>query len=402
MKKNVLLTIMIILTVGLNFLQAQTFTNFTTDNGLPSNSVFATAVDSHNVKWFATLAGVARYNDTTWVVYTTADGLISNSINCIGIDLSGTVWAGTDDGVSKFNGSTWTSYTVADGLVNNTIKGIAAEAGAVWFATAGGVSKFDGTTWTKLTSANGLANDYVSCVAIDSDGNKWFGSSIGGVSKYNNSTFKIFTTADSLIIDNIVSLTIDASDNKWIGTYSGITKYNKTDQWVANYRKTSGMLNSFVKSLDMDSKGNLWVGLYDDYLADGGFSKFTGTAWTSYTITNGLVDKMVRHVKVDKKDFVWIATGTGVSRFADKADAIAGMEQKSVTIFPNPAKDYVILNNLSNASMVRICDITGQVRISSVVSGNSIKLNTESLSPGIYILQITAGSSGFSRKLIVE
>ena len=38
-----------------------------------------------------------------------------------------------------------------------------------------GVSKFDGTTWTTYTTADGLADNYVTAIAIDAQGNKWFG-----------------------------------------------------------------------------------------------------------------------------------------------------------------------------------------------------------------------------------
>ncbi len=45
-----------------------------------------------------------------------------------------------------------------------------------------GVSKFDGTIWTTYTTADGLANDTITAIAIDAQGNKWFGT-LGGVTK---------------------------------------------------------------------------------------------------------------------------------------------------------------------------------------------------------------------------
>ena len=45
-----------------------------------------------------------------------------------------------------------------------------------------GVSKFDGTTWTTYTTADGLVDNNVTAIAIDAQGNKWFGT-YNGVSK---------------------------------------------------------------------------------------------------------------------------------------------------------------------------------------------------------------------------
>ena len=71
-----------------------------------------------------------------------------------------------DEGVSEFNGTTWTNYTAEDGLADNGVNSIAIDAqGNKWFGTSAGVSKFDGTTWTTYTTADGLEdnNVYFNC-----------------------------------------------------------------------------------------------------------------------------------------------------------------------------------------------------------------------------------------------
>ena len=42
-----------------------------------------------------------------------------------------------------------------------------------------GVSKFDGTNWTTYTTSDGLVGNYVRAIAIDKEGNKWFGTDEG-------------------------------------------------------------------------------------------------------------------------------------------------------------------------------------------------------------------------------
>jgi len=69
----------------------------------------------------------------------------------------------------------------------NEVISIAIEEDVVWLATTGGVVKrsLDGTLVAVYTTADGLANNSVRSIVIDSQGNKWFGTSGGGVSKFD-------------------------------------------------------------------------------------------------------------------------------------------------------------------------------------------------------------------------
>jgi len=66
--------------------------NFTTFDGLPSNAVHYIYQDSKKFIWFATDAGVSRYNGTSFTNYRNKDGLSSNDIIRIKEDSSGRIW----------------------------------------------------------------------------------------------------------------------------------------------------------------------------------------------------------------------------------------------------------------------------------------------------------------------
>ena len=84
--------------------------------------------------------------------------------------------------INQVNAQTFVNYTTATTsttLCNNWVNDIAIDAqGNKWFGTIDGVSKFDGTTWTTYTTADGLANNNVNAIAIDAQGNKWFGTNV--------------------------------------------------------------------------------------------------------------------------------------------------------------------------------------------------------------------------------
>ena len=48
-------------------------------------------------------AGVFRYNGQTWTQYTTTDGLLSNVVFDIGGGSDGSIWFATDSGASRLS-----------------------------------------------------------------------------------------------------------------------------------------------------------------------------------------------------------------------------------------------------------------------------------------------------------
>jgi ligand-binding sensor domain-containing protein len=388
-----------------NVLNAQSFTNYTTANGLPDNNVNGVAIDAGNNKWFGTQSGVAKYDDATWTIYTTAQGVVDNYINCIAVDKNNHVWVGTDLGVSMYNGTNWTTYTTAQGLVDNSVNYIAGDSlGKVWFTTTMGVSVFDGTTWTTYTTANGLPDNTASFVIPDASGNVWIGTWMSGLVKFNGSTFQTYTSAnDSLVSDNIVSVAINAPQYKWVGTFSGISVLDDEDAWVRDYTITDGLYNNFVQDLDFDSGGNLWVGMYANYNQDGGISVFTGTNWYSYTVTDGLIDPQVKRLAIDHQDNIWITTGSGVSKLLNPilgtSDILTG--KQAAKIYPNPASDYVRVDHSSPVAL-EILDLTGKTLVARSLPLTENSIDIRQLNPGVYIVRMTDDAGTNSTKLIVR
>jgi ligand-binding sensor domain-containing protein len=52
--------------------------------------------------WFGTTGGASRFDGETWTTYTTADGLAHDQVNAIAIGPDGAVWFGTSGGVSRY------------------------------------------------------------------------------------------------------------------------------------------------------------------------------------------------------------------------------------------------------------------------------------------------------------
>jgi ligand-binding sensor domain-containing protein len=87
------------------------FENFTTQNGLPDNHVYAVLVDGDRI-WAGTENGLAVYENHAWKTYTTKDGLAHRAVLSLALDKrTGDVWAGTMGGLSRISAGRIESYT---------------------------------------------------------------------------------------------------------------------------------------------------------------------------------------------------------------------------------------------------------------------------------------------------
>ncbi len=397
------IVILIILLVLTKDITAQVFTNYTTaTSGLPDDFVNGgVVIDHNNNKWFGTSSGVAKFDDVNWTVYTTANGLIDNFVTCIAVDANNNIWVGTNSGVSKFNGATWTNFTSINGLPIDAINDIKEDAnGNIWFSTFAGLSKFNGTTFTNYTILDGLPVDGIMNLTTDIHGNLWMGTMGGGISEFNGTTFTNFGASSNIVDTNITAIMVDHNDNKWVGTFFGTSVFNNSNVWAHNYTALDGLYGDYVRDIKEDSHGNIWIGIFVDYLFDGAITKFDGTNWISYAVPQGLVDYQVKELAIDQQDNIWIATGMGVSKFEDVTGITNVDSQISVSVYPNPASQFLNISLNKNASLfnqkIEIVNAVGQkIEEINLINNQNSTISLENYSEGIYLLKTAEGSTKF-------
>ena len=80
------------------------FTHFTTDDGLPFNSITSITQDSNGFIWFATEDGLSRYDGRSFRNFRKEDlGLDTDFITQLCADGSGNLWIGSDNGASRYD-----------------------------------------------------------------------------------------------------------------------------------------------------------------------------------------------------------------------------------------------------------------------------------------------------------
>ncbi|WP_291723415.1 two-component regulator propeller domain-containing protein [Bernardetia sp.] len=166
--------------------------------------------------------------------FTTNDGLVSNTIWSLYKDNRGNLWFGSNDnGLSWYDGEKFYSLTEKDGLPNNRPASITQDIdGNMWFASiGGGAFRYDGKDFKVYTTKNGITSDNPYLIVGDDLGQIWIGTN-NGVNCINPKTdeIKVYTFKDGFTgTETNQSATFkDKNGNLWFGTINGLMKCNPT------------------------------------------------------------------------------------------------------------------------------------------------------------------------------
>jgi len=202
-------------------------TSWTSESGLPQNSVQAIAQTADGYLWFGTQEGLTRFDGAHFNTYTrhNAHGLASSFIQALAAGRDGSLWIGTDSGLSHYQPTTsggpegvFKTLTARDGLSGNNIAALCEDReGGLWVGTGRGLNRVVNGRVQNWTTSDGLADVAIRTMTLDAGGTLWVGTA-RGLSRFEHGRFKSFTTRDGLPGDDIVALAPAQDGSLWIGT----------------------------------------------------------------------------------------------------------------------------------------------------------------------------------------
>ena len=133
---------------------------WSTEDGLPQNSVHGILQTRDGYLWAATEGGVARFNGFQFTVFNqeSVPEFTSNDTCCLAEDRNGDLWIGTSDGLLRYAGGAFRRYTTADGLPSAIVESLApTDDGSLLVLTADGLARYEGQRFSALApSASAL------------------------------------------------------------------------------------------------------------------------------------------------------------------------------------------------------------------------------------------------------
>ena len=289
--------------------------------------------------WFGTTGeGVYRYNGTSFTNFTTKDGMSSNTVWSILEDKTGNIWFGTDNGICRYDGKTISPVPIivphvmefnampansAPSGKNGVWSIMQDKSGKIWFGTSEGVYCYNGTSFTRFLDNQGIVNDsrlhlkMVQCMLEDEAGNLWFGSGLGekeGLCRFDGKYLASFKPNGD---DWVRSILEDKNGTLWLACrHNGLSRYD--GKTFTPLGEKEGFSTTGTGSIIEDKKGNIWFSSLGAR-EDAGIWRFDGKAFTNFTIKDGLTHNSVFCIVEDRGGNIWFGTSNlGLCRYDGK------------------------------------------------------------------------------------
>ncbi len=173
--------------------------------------------------------------------------------------------------------------------------------------------------FSRISTLNGLSHSNVTCIIQDKMGFMWFGTQTG-LNRYDGYSFIIFRNdpkdPTSLSNNYIKALELDSAGNLWIGTWGGgLNKFDTAKSAFIHFtpdnRKTR-MADDFISALRADANGNLWVGTEDQGLNKLDLRTLHCSFYQNDPHNNSsLSNNHVTSILEDSRRRIWVATFAG-------------------------------------------------------------------------------------------
>jgi len=297
--------------------EVEVYTPANTDGGFIARAVYILSVDPMGNKWVGTYGGgLSRFDGRTWKRFSTDDGLGDNWVYDIKYDRDGKMWVATWNGVSVLEGEKFRTYRVADGLPDKWVYSIAYDRdGVFWFGTEAGISRFDGISWRTYSHKDGVGGEIGESSAESKPAAPYpdpeeteGGAGNGYGSSFLQHHMKMGKQNAGPNPDFIISSLVDDQNRRWFGTWGGgVARFDGT-AWT-NYSVKDGLGGDFIFTLVSDREGHVWAG------TNGGASWFDGKQWRTINSSKGLLDDYVFSMLFDQKGRRWFGTTKGLSVF---------------------------------------------------------------------------------------
>ena len=279
--------------------------NWSTEAGLPQNSVHQILQTSDGYLWLATEGGVARFDGVSFKVFRVENepALTSNDVSSLAQDKAGTLWIGTADGLFSISRTallksvprgTLRRWGERDGLPSPSVLALApADDGSLLILTASGLARFDAGSIKPLSVGDaditGLEREPDGSVLLLTSSASFLfqngkflplktpsplqGGSIRGMQSQSRGgtwtwsdhrvVFKSaareqqWQTGQSLPGSRLNTVFVDRTGTAWIGTNRGLVTVTPSSPQVSAVPPLG--VNGIL-SITEDAEGNIWVG----------------------------------------------------------------------------------------------------------------------------------------------
>jgi signal transduction histidine kinase/ligand-binding sensor domain-containing protein/CheY-like chemotaxis protein len=263
---------------GLVKVKDDTFTTYTSNDGLSTNRIRATYETKEGVIWVGNHEGGVDIIKDGKITKIQNEIIAKETITTIYQDRAGTIWLGARNGLYKFSNGSFNKYVLFHG--NTKVSQILEDRkGTIWIAQGAALTSFKDEQLILYKDQEGkpIYDAYALCE--DQDGNLWVGTGSSFFYRLKEGKITAVSRLDDVIHPQINKTKVIFEDKEgvlWIGTEGG-GLCNLKDKKYITYATQEGLPKGLVSAVYEDARGRLLVGTRDGifYLQNNNFINFS-------------------------------------------------------------------------------------------------------------------------------
>ncbi len=290
-------------------------TIWTTEQGLPNNTIQALLQTRDGYLWIGTAGGLVRFDGLTFTVFRrpTHPGMGNDDCRLLAEATDGSLWIATRDGLLRFFAGEFQRITTKDGLPDHDLRALGASRhGEVWIGSLRGLACWRDGQLRHYGREHGLNNEEIFALGEDTQGRLWVCNARG---------FQLFDRAGErfvpypLVEQRFVHVTAvrDAND-LWAfeddkRVPPSLQRWHD-GQWTVFPLPGPAELTGYSRCVVLDRENSVWTSA-----GKFGLDRFRDGAFTRFTAADGLSDSWVISFCEDREGNLWIGTDYGLNRW---------------------------------------------------------------------------------------
>ena len=296
--------------------------HWTTDNGLPQNTVRAIVQTRDGYLWLTTFDGLARFDGVHFTVFNKSNtpAITNNRFITLHEDKDGTLWAGSDEGeVVTYRDGAFAAYAMPEATRGHAVIFIRDPLDELMALTGAGAYYLGGRG---PTPAPPEYADARLRLYRGRSGTQWTVDARGvHQSRNGQQSFYPLTFQWGKDLNGLGAFE-DRQGSLWLTDYTSV--YRVRDGRISRYTERDGLPpRTTLRPQYQDADGGIWFALGELFQDGIGVARFKDERFTIYAADAGLPVTSYLQVIADREGSIWIASSSGLFR----------LKRKPITVF---------------------------------------------------------------------
>lgn len=284
--------------------------NYTTKNGLSSNSVECVFVDREDNLWIGTAGNGLQqlYNELYSYHYISELGQ-KLSINA-STKLHGQIILASKKGVGYYNNEK-IDFVKHPSVKDKNINTLIQFKDKLFFSNTDG-ELFESDTLFKRINKIGLKtlNQKLSINSLNADNDHLLVCTTSGLYVVDPTDFSytLLNTENGLLHNNVKFVFSDSKKHLWVCSPGTLIYYLDNFNTVKKFSDVPGLKSFSTNSVCEDKNNNIWIASVGD-----GVFKYNGKYFENFNVSNGLRSNFCYGIASDNKNGIWVAHSNGIS-----------------------------------------------------------------------------------------